>query len=57
MKLARIGRNSALKLRKDIKEMLVKQGYKLPNNLIPMSKVVDYLSININYLESRSKIK
>ena len=55
MKLGQFGRNSALKIRKEIKEKLTKQGYKLPNHLIPMKEVVDYLDININYLESRIK--
>jgi len=57
MKLAQIGRNSALKVRRDIKDKLFKQGYKLPTNLIPMNEVVSYLGINISYLESRIKTK
>ena len=52
MKLANIGRNSALKIRKDIINDLVNQGYKLPANLIPMCEVVNKLNINIPYLKS-----
>lgn len=55
MKLGEFGRNSALRVKKEIKQKLNKQGYKLPNHLIPMKEVVDYLDININYLESRLK--
>lgn len=53
MALGQFGRNSALKIKKEIKTKLTKQGYKIPNHLIPMKEVVDYLDININYLESR----
>ena len=55
MALGQLGRNSALRIKRDIKSKLTKQGYKIPNHLIPMKEVVDYLDININYLESRTK--
>ena len=55
MQLGQFGRNTALKVKKEIKDKLTKQGYRLPNHLIPMKEVVDYLDININYLESRIK--
>ena len=55
MKLGQLGRNSALRIKREIKAKLIKQGYKIPNHLIPMKEVVDYLDININYLESRTK--
>lgn len=55
MTLGQLGRNSALKIKREIKSKLTKQGYKIPNHLIPMKEVVDYLDININYLESRIK--
>ena len=47
--------NSALKVKREIKNKLVKQGYKIPNHLIPMKEVVYYLDIDIPYLESRLK--
>lgn len=53
MKLAQVGRNTALKMKKEIKDKLTNQGYRLPNHLVPMKEVVDYLDINISYLESR----
>jgi len=55
MKLSEVGRNTALKIKKEIKEKLTNQGYRLPNHLIPMKEVIDYLNINVNYLESRIK--
>lgn len=53
MVLGEFGRNSALKVKRDIKNKLINQGYKIPSHVIPMKEVVDYLNININYLESR----
>lgn len=53
MALGEFGRNSALKVKKEIKNKLINQGYKIPSHVIPMKEVVDYLNININYLESR----
>ena len=55
MALGQLGRNSALRIKREIKSKLTKQGYKIPNHLIPMKEVEDYLDININYLESRKK--
>lgn len=55
MALGQLGRNSALRIKREIKSKLTKQGYKIPNHLIPMKEIVDYLDININYLESRTK--
>ena len=53
MALGEFGRNSALKVKREIKNKLINQGYKIPSPVIPMKEVVDYLNININYLESR----
>ena len=55
MKLGQFGRNSALKVKREIKNKLTNQGYKIPNHLIPMKEVVDYLDINVCYLELRIK--
>ena len=53
MALGEFGRNSALKVKREIKNKLINQGYKIPSHVIPMKEVVEYLNININYLESR----
>lgn len=57
MALGEFGRNSALKVKRDIKNKLINQGYKIPSHVIPMKEVVDYLNININYLESRVQMR
>ncbi len=55
MKVSQVGRNSALKIKRNIREKLTKQGYMVPKHVVPMKEVVDYLDINISYLESRIK--
>ena len=55
MKISQVGRNSALKIKRNIREKLTKQGYMVPKHVIPMKEVVDYLDINISYLESKIK--
>ena len=55
MKLAEIGKNNAVKLRREIKNDLIDKGYTLPNNRLPMIEVVNKLKININYLEKMAK--
>ena len=55
MKLANIGRNSALTIKSKIKNDLESKGYYVPKNAVPMQEVVKYLNIDIDYLESRSK--
>lgn len=55
--LGEFGRNSALKVKREIKNKLINQGYKIPSHVIPMKEVVDYLNININYLESRVQMR
>lgn len=57
MKLTNVGRNSALKIRKEIKLELEDKGYTLPNNLLPMCEVVNKLRINIPYLQKMSKLE
>lgn len=59
MKLTNLGRNSALKIRKEIITDLEDKGYKLPCGLIPMCEVVNKLNININYLQNmvRTELK
>ncbi len=54
MTLAQVGRNSALKIKKEVKESVIKKGYKLHNHLLPMKEVVAYLDLDIPYLESRA---
>lgn len=53
MKLGHLGRNSALKAKKTIKNKLEKQGYLIPKSVVPTKEVVAYFDIDIPYLESR----
>ena len=57
MKLTNLGRNSALKIRKEIITDLEDKGYKLPCGLIPMCEVVNKLNININYLQNMVRLE
>lgn len=57
MKLTNLGRNSALKIRKEIITDLEDKGYKLPYGLIPMCEVVNKLNININYLQNMVRME
>ncbi len=51
MKLLGCGRNKALEVKKDIKDKLIKDGYYIPGNNLPMQAVVDVLKIDIDKLE------
>lgn len=57
MKLTNLGRNSALKIRKEIITDLEDKCYKLPCGLIPMCEVVNKLNININYLQNMVRME
>lgn len=57
MKLTNLGRNSALKIRKEIITDLEDKGYKLPCGLLPMCEVVNKLNININYLQNMVRME
>ena len=54
MKLAGVGRNTALVIKGTIKKDLEEKGYYVPNNAVPMQEVVKYLNIDIPYLEARA---
>ena len=51
MKLLGCGRNKTLEIKKDIKDKLIKDGYYIPGNNLPMQAVVDVLKIDIDRLE------
>lgn len=54
IKLTGLGKNNAMKLKNQIKASLNEKGYQLPNKLLPMNEVVNYLKINIGYLKKVS---
>ena len=43
------------KLKSEIRIDLLNKGYLLPAKLLPMNEVVNYLKININYLQKMAK--
>lgn len=55
IELTGLGKNSALKLKNEIKITLINKGYQLPSKLLPMNEVVNYLKINISYLQKMAK--
>ena len=55
IKLTGLGKNSASKLKSEIRIDLLNKGYLLPAKLLPMNEVVNYLKININYLQKMAK--
>ncbi len=56
MKLLHCGRNKALDVKKQIKNKLIKEGYFIPGNDLPMQAVVDVLKIDIDRLERIIKL-
>ena len=50
-KLTGLGKSSTLKLKSKIKNDLINKGYFLPNKLLPMYEVVNYLKIDVDYLK------
>ena len=54
-KLTGLGKNNISKLKAKIRKELLSKGYKLPTKLLPMNEVVNYLKIDIEYLNQIAK--
>lgn len=52
--LSNTGKNTTLKLMRELRKQLEQENYFLPTNLLPMDKVVEYLKLNVSYLEKVS---
>ena len=52
--LSNTGKNTTLKLIRELRKQLEQENYFLPTNLLPMDKVVEYLHLNVDYLEKVS---
>lgn len=52
-KLTGLGKNSLLKIKKEIRNNLNNKS--IPNKLLPMNEVVKYLNIDIDYLEKLNR--
>lgn len=57
MKVGCVGKNQALKIKREIKRQLELNGYYLPKNLVTMESVLNYFKINIHYLKKVSENK
>lgn len=53
--LTGLGKNNISKLKTKIRKELMSKGYKLPTKLLPMNEVVNYLKIDIEYLNQIAK--
>ena len=57
MKIGALGRNKARDIKNEIDRNIKEQGMKLPNNLVPMEKVIEYFKINLDFLVTINKSK
>ena len=57
MKIGALGRNKARNIKNEIERNIIEQGLKLPNNLVPMEKVIEYFKINLDFLVTINKSK
>ena len=57
MKIGALGRNKARNIKNEIERNIIDQGLKLPNNLVPKEKVIEYFKINLDFLVTINKSK
>lgn len=57
MKIGCIGKNQALKIKREIAQDLINNGYYLPRNLVTMESVISYFKINIKHLRKISSMQ
>lgn len=57
MKIGTLGRNKARDIKNEIEREVKDSGKRLPNNLVPIEKVIDYLKINLDFLVDVMKSK
>lgn len=55
MKIGCVGKNQALKIKREIKNKLELEGYFLPKNLVTMESVLAYFKISISHLKKISE--
>ncbi len=55
MKIGNIGEGRALKVKREITDLLNEEGYVLPRNKVPMESVIKYFKINIDFLKKVTK--
>ena len=57
MKIGAVGRNKARDIKNKISDDIISTELKLPNNLVPMERVIDYFKINVDFLVSINNSK
>lgn len=57
MLVGSLGRNKSRNIKNEIASRIEAEGKRLPNNLVPMEKVIEYFNINVEYLVSINKSK
>ena len=57
MKICNVGMNKAVEIRTELKERITKEGYLVPNNLIPTSEIIKACNIDLDYLEIMAKLQ
>ena len=57
MKIGALGRNKARNIKNEIERNIIDQGLKLPNNLVPLEKVIEYFKIILDFLVTINKSK
>ena len=55
MKICNVGMNKAVEIRSELKDKIIKEGFLVPNNLIPTSELIKAFNIDLDYLERMSK--
>lgn len=56
MELTGLGRNSCYYIKKEINDLLEKEGHKVLDCYVPTDRLIVYLNINIDYLKKVSDI-
>lgn len=56
MKLSGYGENKAAKVRKEINEKLINEGFNVLDKYVPTDRLLTYFSINIEYLKTISDL-
>ena len=57
MKICNVVMNKAVEIRTELKERITKEGYLVPNNLIPTSEIIKAFNIDLDYLERMAKLQ
>lgn len=57
MKICNVGMNKAVEIRAELKDKIIKEGFLVPNNLIPTIEIIKAFNIDLDYLERMAKLQ